>query len=249
MDWLLNTPVAHRGLHDENKAENSFSAYQAAIDRGFNIEIDVHVSVDGVAFVFHDDDLNRVCGVKRKTNSLSSDELNNFHLSGTADTIPTFKDFLKFVDGRVGLLIELKPCKKYKKLCEQVAADLADYKGNYAIQSFSPFIVKWFETNHPEMTTGLLSLNYRHYGLFGIIGALMVSGKYFGMKLDFISFDAEGIRAAKSVQKRHANGKPLLLWTINTPERLKIAKEFKADNIIFELPAFAAGEEIKFEKD
>ena len=248
MDWLLNTPIAHRGLHDKVRAENSFSAYQAAIDRGLNIEIDVHLSTDGVVFVFHDDDLKRVCGVKRKTNSLSSDELKNYHLSGTEDTIPTFVDFLKLVDGKVGLLIELKPCKKYKELCAAVAKDLEGYQGNYAIQSFSPFIVKWFETNHPEMTTGLLSLNYRHYGFIGLIGAKLVSGKYMGMKLDFISFDVEGIEAAKSVQKRHAEGKPLLVWTINTPERLQKAKQY-ADNIIFELPAFAEGEELRFEKN
>ena len=241
MDWLFNTPIAHRGLHDDRLAENSFSAYRAAIDKGLNIEIDVHITTDGTVFVFHDDTLKRVCGIDKHTNSLTAAELGDCHLCGTEDTIPTFADFLKLVDGKVGILIELKTCKNYRRLCEGVAKDLEGYTGNYAIQSFSPFIVKWFETNHPEMTTGLLSLNYRHYGLIGICGALMTSGKYMGLKLDFISFDITGLKAAKSVQKRHREGKPLLVWTINTPERLQLAKEMGADNIICELPAFSDG--------
>lgn len=66
-DWLLTTPVAHRGLHDDKLPENSMPAFEAAIRHGFTIEIDVHLSSDGHLVVFHDDNLKRVCGVDKRS--------------------------------------------------------------------------------------------------------------------------------------------------------------------------------------
>ena len=71
-DWLLNTPIAHRGLHDETNPENSMPAFKAAIERGFHIEIDVHLSKDNQLVVFHDANLKRVCGVDRKVKDCTS---------------------------------------------------------------------------------------------------------------------------------------------------------------------------------
>ena len=53
--WLTARPIAHRGLHarDTGIVENTLSAAQAAIERGFSIECDVQLSADGEAVVFH----------------------------------------------------------------------------------------------------------------------------------------------------------------------------------------------------
>ena len=45
--WLVARPIAHRGLHDEERPENSLSAIEAALQHRFPIEIDVQVSADG----------------------------------------------------------------------------------------------------------------------------------------------------------------------------------------------------------
>ena len=56
---------AHRGLHNEAEGipENSMGAFARAVAEGYGIELDVHLSRDGEAVVFHDDNLRRMCGV------------------------------------------------------------------------------------------------------------------------------------------------------------------------------------------
>ena len=59
--FLKRAPIAHRGLHDGNQArwENTLPAFQAAVDGGYGIELDVQLSSDGAALVFHDEKLER----------------------------------------------------------------------------------------------------------------------------------------------------------------------------------------------
>lgn len=59
MDKFKEVKYAHRGLHDATKAENSMSAFAAAKEMGFGIELDVRLSKDGELVVFHDDNLTR----------------------------------------------------------------------------------------------------------------------------------------------------------------------------------------------
>ncbi|RYE64636.1 MAG: glycerophosphodiester phosphodiesterase, partial [Rhizobiaceae bacterium] len=65
-DWIKDVPVAHRGYHDMNKTvwENTLSAFSRAIDAGFAIECDIQLSADSVPVVFHDNKLERLCGIK-----------------------------------------------------------------------------------------------------------------------------------------------------------------------------------------
>src|SRR5437879_8039104 len=53
-------PFAHRGLHGGGRIENSRAAFIHAIEAGFGIELDVQLSGDGVAMVFHDYQLDRL---------------------------------------------------------------------------------------------------------------------------------------------------------------------------------------------
>ena len=62
---LLDPPVAHRGLWSPKGApENSLAAFEAAVDGGFGIELDVRLSSDGEVMVFHDAGLERMCGTQ-----------------------------------------------------------------------------------------------------------------------------------------------------------------------------------------
>ena len=130
MNWLFLTPVAHRGLHDAEKPENSMSAFRAAIEHGFTIEIDVHLSSDGHLVVFHDDNLKRVCGVDKKVAKCTLAELKTMKLKGTEETIPTFDEFLALVDGKVGILCEIKGLNPYdNSISAAVCERLKTYKG------------------------------------------------------------------------------------------------------------------------
>src|ERR1044071_10157375 len=62
LDRLFEHPIAHRGLHDAGAGiiENSRSAVLRAVDAGYGFEVDVQISADGEAMVFHDDVLDRL---------------------------------------------------------------------------------------------------------------------------------------------------------------------------------------------
>ena len=101
MDEFVAIRYAHRGLHNEARPENSMSAFKAALDAGYAIELDVRLSSDGELVVFHDDTLDRVTSESGRVDARTAEELSKLHLLGTDDTIPAFKDVLALVDGRV----------------------------------------------------------------------------------------------------------------------------------------------------
>ena len=51
--WLYDRPIAHRGLHDNANTENSMGAFRNAIEKGYNIETDVHILKSGEVVIFH----------------------------------------------------------------------------------------------------------------------------------------------------------------------------------------------------
>jgi glycerophosphoryl diester phosphodiesterase len=108
--WLRETPVAHRGLHDQAAGvpENSLAAFRAAADAGYAMEFDVRLSADGIVMVFHDAKLKRLTGRPGLVAETPSAALRQLHLHGTGETIPTLTQVLQVIAGRVPLLIEVK---------------------------------------------------------------------------------------------------------------------------------------------
>ena len=104
----FRTPFAHRGLWDASKPENSISAIKAAVNAGYGVEFDLQLSQDGVAVMFHDETIDRMTSHSGYVADFSAAQLNTFQLGNSTDTIPTFADVLKIVDGRVPMLVELK---------------------------------------------------------------------------------------------------------------------------------------------
>ena len=161
---------AHRGLYDENQAvpENSIPAFKRAAEWGYGIELDVQLSKDGFAVVFHDDDLLRACGDERRVNDVTWGELKTMRLFGTRRTIPLFRDVLALVDGRVPMIVELKTGPRNGELCRSVCAILSEYDGDACVESFDPRIVAWFRRNDPSRIRGQLAQPARYYAEDGM---------------------------------------------------------------------------------
>ncbi len=158
IDWIKKRPVAHRGLHDLNKErwENTLSAFEAAAKAGFAIECDVHLTRDGGVVVFHDDELKRLAGREGYISDLTLAEATALKVGGTADHVPTLRQMLDLVDGRVPLVIELKGIEgKDDGLVAAVAKELASYKGEAAIMSFDHHLIRRFEADAPGIPGGL----------------------------------------------------------------------------------------------
>ncbi len=161
--WGKN--FAHRGLHTRDKSvpENSLEAFRLASEAGYGIELDVQLSKDGYVVVFHDDTLNRVCGVDSRVDEKTLDELQELRLCDSEYTIPLFSEVLEVIDGRGPLIVELKNGKRNKELCEKTYALLKNYKGDVCVESFNPFIVAWFKKNAKEMLRGQLAAPIEEY--------------------------------------------------------------------------------------
>ena len=96
---------AHRGLHDENIPENSMAAFRAAVEHGFGAELDVHLLADGGLAVIHDSRLLRTTGREGRVEDLTRDQLKEYKLQGTEETIPDFTDVLKVFEGKAPLIV------------------------------------------------------------------------------------------------------------------------------------------------
>ncbi len=229
--FLINKYIAHRGLHDEENPENSLGAFQRAIDADYAIELDVHQISDGTLVVFHDETLSRITGKDGYTEQLTKESLSTYNLNGTKYTIPTLDEVLQLVNGKVGLLIEVKNTGKVGSLESALYEKLKNYSGDFAVQSFNPFVLEWFYKNAPDIPRGQLSSFFTHTKL-GLIKKFalkrMIYIKKFG--INFISYEAK--RLPNRFVNKYRN-LPLLAWTIRSQsEYMEVAKH--CDNIIFE---------------
>ena len=157
ISWIKETPIAHRGLHTKDIPENSLSAFENALKNNYAIELDVQFTKDKEVVVFHDENLKRITNDTRNIEDVNYDELKNLRLGNTNEIIPTLEEVLELVDSKVAILIEIKDCKDYIELSEKTYEILKGYEGNYAIQSFNPFILEWYKNNASEVVRGQLS--------------------------------------------------------------------------------------------
>jgi glycerophosphoryl diester phosphodiesterase len=240
---FLTKPIAHRALHDvtDGRPENSRAAIRAAIKAGYAIEIDLQLSRDGQAMVFHDDMLDRLTMETGPINQRSSTELAHIPLRGGREKIPTLKQVLKLVDGRVPLLIEIKDQQGELgptdgKLEAATAQALADYEGPVAVMSFNPYSVIVMARLMPHIPRGLTTSSFDPADWQPIAPAicdrLREIPDYDHAKAAFISHQASDLTRPRVAELRHA-GATILCWTITSPEAEAKAREY-AQNITFE---------------
>ena len=238
-DWLRGTPVAHRGLHDIKKGvpENSRLAFEKAAASGFPVELDVHLSRDGIPVVFHDHDLKRLCGEAGRVVDLDMATLAQKHLHGTAETIPSLAEVCATVAGRTALLVEVKSglVDNPGALEEQTARVLDTYAGPFAVQSFNPNTVEWFRQHRPAWRRGQIANNlfgYANYASPLTIARLAgLLAQHVGDP-QFVAYKVDDLPSSMSTWARE-RGLPVITWTVRTEAQQRRAKEF-ADNTIFE---------------
>ena len=237
MDKYKNVKYAHRGYHGEGRAENSISAFRAARDMGYGIELDVRLSKDGELVVFHDHTLDRVTGVSGRVVDKTAAELAEIHLSGTEDTIPTFRQVLDLIDGAVPLLIEIKQAPGEDSPVEKLVELLEGYHGDYIFESFNPIALRRLRALAPDVPRGFLSTEYcREERFRGKLLYWALQGMYtnFLMRPDFIAYDKNGYAVKNLRYIRKTFDTPLLAWTIQSREEEETALGHGFDSVIFE---------------
>ena len=225
---------AHRGLYDNHHGipENSLPAFHAAVEKGYGVELDVQLSLDGHVVVFHDDTLDRICGIRGKVIDYPLSELQQMRLLDTDETIPLFTDVLDVLRKGTGpLIVELKTGSRNDELCEKTRGILLNYPGVFCIESFDPRIVLWFKKHAPDIFRGQLAQPAEYYAgaVPPVVAHLLANCRLsFLNKPDFIAYRI-GHRPASVLRKRK-KGVLLVAWTSRDAEQ--DAKE--NDAVIFE---------------
>lgn len=236
---FLKAPIAHRGLHDRTAArpENSLAAARAAAEAGYAIEVDLQLTRDGRAVVFHDHTLDRMTAESGPVNARSAAELAAIPLLGGPETIGSLRDLLHLVAGRVPLLIELKHQHGLVGPLEAaVAADLGDYRGPVAVMSFDPRLIVRMAEIAPQICRGLVT-----EGHDGPDWAEQTpeARRYLSEMRAFEPAGASFISHARTdldspqVARIKAGGFPVLSWTIRSEAQEAAARQV-ADNVTFE---------------
>ncbi len=241
-DLLFAPPIAHRGLWSpDGPPANSLGAFQAACAAGYGIELDVHLSADGEAMVFHDSLLAPMTGRPGRIADHTAAELGAMRLAGSPETIPTLAEVLTLVGHRAMVHIELKtPYGEVGPLERRVCEVLIDHNGPTCVIGFNPYSHAWFAENQPTILRGLDSYNYangqdRHLApekrrAFARLEHVALA------KPHFLALSTDMTRTKAAVRLR-AKGMPIIAWTVRTPSEWA-GIQAHCDNLIFE--GFAA---------
>ncbi len=229
VDWIKDLPVAHRGYHDMNREiwENTLSAFSRAIEAGFAIECDIQLSSDSVPMVFHDHDLQRLCGIAGEVRERTAGELRLLSIGGTADKIPTLRQMLDLVKGKVPLVIELKGINAEQDdgFVEAVLEVLEGYEGKVALMSFDYHLLRALKIAGCPWPVGLTAEGVKPESLAAHQEAM-------DLGLDFTSYCIVHL-PNDFVTGLREKGTPVITWTVR--DEIMRAQTYKyADQMTFE---------------
>ena len=240
---FLTTPLAHRALHDvaQGRPENSRAAIKAAIAAGYGIEIDLQLSADNVAMVFHDYHLSRLSDASGAVRQKNAQSLKAIPLKGGDETIPTLGEVLELIDGQVPLLIEFKDQDGQMGTdigpLERAAAKLLNtYVGPLAVMSFNPNTVALLADLCPDIPRGIVTSAYDPESWAPlsrtVCERLRDIPDYERSRASFISHEVADLNRPR-VAELKAQGANILCWTVTSAAMEAKAREV-AENITFE---------------
>lgn len=236
-------PITHRALHDRKagRVENSVKSIQAALDAGYGIEIDVQLSSDGHAMVFHDDGLDRLTAETGPVRARTRAALEDISLTDDGGTIQSLETVLGMVAGQVPLLIEIKDQDgamgpDVGPLEAATCAALENYAGDVALMSFNPHAIAVCAKLAPHIPRGIVTSSYQAVFWPEVPAEtrdiLRDIPDYDRVGACFISHEATDLDRPR-VAELKAQGASIFTWTIRSAEAEAEARRI-VDNVTFE---------------
>lgn len=223
MEW------AHRGLHSQESGipENSLAAFRRAVQEGKGIELDIHLTKDKKLVVFHDDTLERICGISGTVEEMTYEQLKKLELAGTKEKIPLLRDVLTCVNGRVPLLIEVKLPSQNTEICRWLVREMKGYRGAFLVQSFNSLVLFWLKKHRGDILRGQLSENLvrndrtQHYLLRFCVKYLLSNCI---CRPDFISYRLTDCGNISLWLNQYLFRVPVAVWTVKNQTEMRRAR-------------------------
>jgi glycerophosphoryl diester phosphodiesterase len=246
--WLIERPIAHRGLHDTGKGviENTLRAAEAAIAGGFAIECDIQLSADGEAIVFHDETLDRLTDATGPLCALSAAAIADVRIKGSDEPPPAFTAFLDQVAGQTPIICELKSRFDGNwRIADRAAALAATYDGPLAFKSFDHDLVAYLRLRRPHMRSSLGACP------IGLLAQASYDGPdwafhseeqkrdwtdfdhYDLARPDFLSWNVDDLPHKIPFLVKELSGARIMVWTVRNAEQREAAHQW-ADQIVFD---------------
>jgi glycerophosphoryl diester phosphodiesterase len=234
LDWLVTRPIAHRGLFDADRPENSLAAFRQAVSYGIPFELDVQLARDGLLVVAHDGDLARLTGESVKTPDVDQSRLQRLRIGSSGEHIPLLHEVLEAVNGRVPIVLDVRRWRleRSSELEQTVAAEIRGYDGELALQSFDPLSVSRLRRLASDRPVGQVSGRLPSVGkITAAVGRSMATNLF--TRPDFISYELDELPSRYATFWRKVAHLPLITWTVRdiAEERHALAL---SDNFIFD---------------
>ena len=230
LESLRKYRYAHRGYHEKPQIpENSMAAFRRAAERGFGVELDVHLTRDGRLAVIHDSSLLRTCGEDVPVEDLTTEELSRFRLEDTDEHIPYLEEVLPLFEEVAPLIVELKPVRKNHDALAKATTDCLDrFRVEYCVESFDPRCLAWLKKNRPDVIRGQLSEYFFRSGT-KLPWPLRFAATHllfnFGTHPDFVAYRYQDRKMPANRIACRLWGIQSVSWTIRSQEELEAAEQ------------------------
>ena len=226
--------LAHRGLaFNADIDENTLLAFSAAIVAGVEyIESDIQVTSDGVAVLFHDDDLARVAGLAKRIDQLTLQELSEVKLT-FGGSVPTLEQtLLEFSETKFNLDVKVQGAIV-------PAVEVINRLGVH-----DRVLVSAFSERRRRVAIRGLSLPVASSAGSALVIALhFASSIRLTSLMRFISRSANALQVPLRsgpfrfdspgfIRRAHKAGLEVHFWTINDPAEMKRLVSIGADGIV-----------------
>jgi glycerophosphoryl diester phosphodiesterase len=217
--------VAHRGICD-TAPENTIPAFKRAVELGADaVELDVRLTADQVPVVFHDTNLERLTSSSGPVSKLTLEQIRKIrfrHSKESGAGIPTFREVLDAVGGRIGVQIELKgPDPETPKRIGVLLQDFKPAWDTLEVISFDPVLLAAYQEISSGPPTGLLTIR-REIWL-----PTNIAARHIIQRMELARTRAVHLHASQLSQKLveilHDQGIDVHAWGVNNRRALSIA--------------------------
>jgi glycerophosphoryl diester phosphodiesterase len=224
---ILPAVVAHRGASLDHP-ENTIRAFDAAVEAGADfVELDVRLTAEAIPVVLHDLDVSRTTDGSGLVHQLTLAEVKRLDASGGRGPraeVPTLREALESLSGRVGVNIEIKNTpgepafdSPREAAAEQVVKTLGDlgFSSPVLISSFN-----WLSIERIQELDGAISTGFLTSAAVDPRAALVYvrsRGHAFVLPQSPALFGA----GRGFVREAHADGIQVGTWTVDDPEAIR----------------------------